>query len=72
MKNYKELLKEIICEKVINKSDFVSINDIHFEEKGITVYYEYYPFSNSNETEIDSLSTYNSELNAHIFESLKQ
>lgn len=72
MKNYKELLTEIICEKAINKSDFVSIDKIIFEEKGITVYYEYYPFSSSNETEIDNLSIYNSELNAHIFESLKQ
>lgn len=71
MEKYKELLKEIICYSIISKSDFIAINEITFQEYGVTVFYEYYPFSNSNETAIDSVDIYNSQLNAYMYEKLK-
>ena len=70
MEKYKKLLEKIICEKQIQETDFVSIDDILFNEKGITVNYEYYPYSNSSETKINSIEIYNSELNTHIYETI--
>lgn len=70
MKKYKELLKKIICEKECNLSDFVSIDSITFENYGVLVYYEHYPYSSSNETEISGIKILNSELNAYMYESI--
>lgn len=70
MEKYKELLKYIICETIIDKTDFVDIDNMVFDEKGVMVYYEYYLYSNNSETEIDSIFLFNSELNAYIYEKL--
>ena len=70
MEKYQELLKYIICKTIIDKTDFVDIDNMVFDEKGVMVYYEYYPYSNNSETKIDSIFLFNSELNAYIYENI--
>lgn len=66
MKNYENLIKEIICDKfMIVSSDFKQIISILYQESGINVCYEYY---NRDEIFRVSKTIYNSEINAYIFE----
>ncbi len=66
MKNYKNLIKEILCDKyVIMSSDFSKILNISFVSNGIIVTFEYW--YDDNELR-DTREIYNSEINAFIFE----
>ena len=71
MIKYKELLKQIICEKEnINLSDFKKVDEIEFTDFGIKVIYIYYPYSTSSNTESDTCYIYNSQLNAYMYENI--